>query len=162
MKGKNGLGAKRHNGEVRQAKRFLMTIVGFGLLGLGALMVVLPGPGLLFVVAGLVVLATEYVWARRLLVRARRETKRVQDAAVASRLRTAGSVTFAVALGGFGLFMVILGEVSWPFSENLLDRVWGPVTGSLMMLTGVVLLTTTVITRMTARGEPTTHLRNLQ
>lgn len=86
---------KRHTGDVRQAKRFLMTIVGFGLLGLGALMVVLPGPGLLFVVAGLVVLATEYVWARRLLVRARKEAKRVQDAAVASRLRTAGSAAFA-------------------------------------------------------------------
>jgi drug/metabolite transporter (DMT)-like permease len=147
---------------VRQAKRFAMTILGFGLLGLGAVMVVLPGPGLLFVVAGLVVLATEYVWARRLLVRARREAKRVQDAAVASRLRTAGSAAFAGVLGGFGLFMVIIGEVSWPFFETLLDRVWGPVTGSLLMLTGVVLLTTTVVTRMTARGEPTTHLPHLQ
>jgi hypothetical protein len=46
--------------------------------------------------------------------------------------------------------------------ETLLDRVWGPVTGSLLMLTGVVLLTTTVVTRKTARGEPTTHLPNLQ
>ena len=153
---------KRHTGGVREAKRFLMTIVGFGLLGLGALMVVLPGSGLLFVVAGLVVLAIEYVWARRLLVRARKKAKRVQDAAVASRLRTAGSGVFAGILGGVGLFMVILGEVSWPFFENLLDRLWGPVTGSLLMLTGVALLTTTVVTRLTARGEPTTHLPNLQ
>lgn len=143
-------------------KRFVMTILGFGLLGVGAVMMVLPGPGLLFVVAGLVVLATEYVWARRLLVCARREAKRVQDAAVASRLRTAGSAAFAGVLGGFGLFMVITGEVSWPFLEPLLDRAWGPVTGSLLMLTGVMLLTTTVITRMTARGEPTTHLPHLQ
>jgi hypothetical protein len=143
---------------VHQAKRFAMTILGFGLLGLGAAMVVLPGPGLLFVVAGLAVLATEYVWARRLLVRAKKEAKRVQDAAVASRLRTAGSATFAGMLGGVGLFMVIIKDVSWPVFENLLDRAWGPVTGSLLMLTGVVLLTTTVITRMTARGEATTHL----
>ena len=154
------MGGQRHTDGVRQAKRFLMTTVGFGLLGLGALMVVLPGPGLLFVIAGLVVLATEYVWARRLLVRARKEAKRVQDAAVASRVRTGGSAAFAVALGGLGLFMVILGEVSWPFLENLLDRLWGPVTGSLLMLTGAILLTNTVITRMTARGEPTTHLPN--
>lgn len=58
--------------------------------------------------------------------------------------------------------MVILGDVSWPFFENVQNRLWGPVTGSRLMLTGVALLTTTVVTRLTARGEPTTHLRNLQ
>lgn len=147
---------------LHQVKRFVMTIVGFGLLGLGVLMLVLPGPGLLFVVAGLLVLATEYAWARRLLVRAKKQAKRAQDAAVASRLRTAGSAAFAGVLAGLGLFMVIIGEVSWPFFEALLDRVWGPVSGSLLMLTGVVLLTTTVVTRMTARGEPTTHLPHPQ
>ncbi|MFP5336516.1 MAG: PGPGW domain-containing protein [Actinomycetes bacterium] len=146
---------------LHRLKRFVMTIVGFGLLGLGALMVVLPGPGLLFVVAGLVVLATEYVWARRLLVHAKKQARRVQDAAVASRLRTASSASFAGVLGGLGLFMVIFEEVSWPFFQSLLDRVWGPVSGSLLMLTGVALLTTTVVTRMTAQGEPTTHLPRL-
>ena len=103
-----GCGRMPQTGWVHQVKRFVMTILGFGLLGVGALMVVLPGPGLLFVVAGLAVLATEYVWARRLLVRAKKEAKRVQDAAVASRLRTAGSATFAGVLVGFGLFMVII------------------------------------------------------
>jgi hypothetical protein len=34
-------------------------------------MIVLPGPGLLVIIAGLAVLATEYVWARRLLMAAK-------------------------------------------------------------------------------------------
>jgi hypothetical protein len=35
-------------------------------------MLVLPGPGLLVIVAGLTLLAVDYVWARRLLLTARR------------------------------------------------------------------------------------------
>ena len=46
-------------------KRFAATLVGSALLVLGAAMMVLPGPGILVIVAGLAVLATEYVWAQR-------------------------------------------------------------------------------------------------
>ena len=52
---------------VEQAKRFLKILFGFTLLVLGALMVFLPGPGLITIFLGLGVLAAEFVWARRLL-----------------------------------------------------------------------------------------------
>ena len=138
-------------------KRFTVTIVGAALLAVGLAMMVLPGPGILLIVAGLAVLATEYVWARTLLVRAKRQAQHVQEAAVASPLRTGGCVAFAVGLGALGVVMLLVEDVAWPVLDDLIDRVWGPVTGGILVVTGLILLTTTVITVRTARGEPTTH-----
>ena len=49
------------------ARRVTITVVGGLLLGVGIVLLVIPGPGLLLIAAGLAVLATEYAWARRLL-----------------------------------------------------------------------------------------------
>ncbi len=103
-------------------------------------------------------MATEYVWAHRLMVRAKKEAKRVQEAAVASSLRTGGSLAFASGLVGLGFTMVIVDDLNWPIFRTLFDKLWGPVTGGVLMLTGSILITTTIITRMTAKGTPTTHL----
>lgn len=52
-----------HNG-----KRAAISIVGFALLATGIVGIVLPIlPGPLLIIAGLAILATEYVWARRAL-----------------------------------------------------------------------------------------------
>ena len=50
---------------VRTAK----AVAGFGLLGAGAAMLVLPGPGWVTIAAGLAILAGQFKWARRLLDR---------------------------------------------------------------------------------------------
>lgn len=142
---------------MRVLRRFAVTILGAVLLVVGGAMTVLPGPGILLVLAGLAVLATEYVWARRLLAHARRHAQRVQEAAVASPLRTAGSLAFAVGLVGVGLCMVVVPDVAWPVWADLLDAVWAPVTGGVLIVTGVVLGTTTVLTMRTALGEQTTY-----
>jgi hypothetical protein len=42
-------------------------------------MMVLPGPGILLVVAGLAVLATEYVWAQRALNFAKDKARQAKD-----------------------------------------------------------------------------------
>jgi uncharacterized protein (TIGR02611 family) len=55
--------------------------IGGGIIVLaGAVMLVIPGPGLLTIAAGVAVLATEYVWARRLLerIKARLHRKKVE------------------------------------------------------------------------------------
>ena len=130
-------------------KRFAVTIVGAALLVLGAAMMVLPGPGILLVVAGLAVLATEYVWAQRLLARARTKAEQVQEAAVASPARTAATVLFGVGLLALGLAMVLLRDVDLPF--------WSPVTGGILTVTAAILLVTTYLTFRAARGEDTTH-----
>jgi hypothetical protein len=43
-------------------------------------MIVTPGPGILLIIAGLAVLATEYVWAERLLNLAKQKAARAKDA----------------------------------------------------------------------------------
>lgn len=55
----------------RAARRIAVAVVGGTLLLFGVLMLVLPGPGMLAIAAGLGVLALEFAWARRLLRRAR-------------------------------------------------------------------------------------------
>lgn len=60
----------------RSGKRVGITIVGLALIAAGAVMMVTPGPGLLALVAGLAVLATEYAWAERMLDRVKDRTRR--------------------------------------------------------------------------------------
>ena len=63
-----------------QAKRIVRIVVGFTLLGIGVVLLVLPGPGWLVIAAGLAVLAAEYVWAKRLLDRLKRGAGQLRDA----------------------------------------------------------------------------------
>ena len=57
----------------RSAKRIAVSVVGGALVLGGIAMLVLPGPGMIVVVIGFAVLATEYVWAATAL----EHTKRV-------------------------------------------------------------------------------------
>jgi tellurite resistance protein TerC len=52
---------------LQQAKRLIVIVVGSTVLLMGIAMIVLPGPAVLVIPVGLSVLATELVWARRLL-----------------------------------------------------------------------------------------------
>ena len=135
------------------AKRFAATILGGALLLLGLAMMVLPGPGILVIVAGLAVLATEYVWAQRLLKRAKSQAEKVQEAAVASPARTGMTVLFGLGLLAVGAYMIINPDVDLP--------AWGPVTGGILAVTALILLTTTYLTYRAARGEDTTHTKDV-
>jgi uncharacterized protein (TIGR02611 family) len=55
------------NRTARQAKRLIIGTIGFTVVLIGVAMIVLPGPAILVIPAGLGILATEFVWARRLL-----------------------------------------------------------------------------------------------
>jgi uncharacterized protein (TIGR02611 family) len=50
-------------------KRILVAIIGGTVLVLGITLLVLPGPAFLVIPAGLAILATEFLWARRALRR---------------------------------------------------------------------------------------------
>jgi len=54
---------------LQQAKRVIKIVVGFTVLFAGLAMTVLPGPAIVVITAGLAILATEFLWARRLLER---------------------------------------------------------------------------------------------
>ena len=52
-----------------QARRIIVSVVGFTVLLLGVAMLVLPGPALIVMPAGLAILAIEFSWAREWLER---------------------------------------------------------------------------------------------
>ena len=58
---------------IEQAKRLIKVVVGFTVILFGCVMLVTPGPGLAAIVGGLAILATEFVWARRLMKRFKEE-----------------------------------------------------------------------------------------
>jgi uncharacterized protein (TIGR02611 family) len=71
----------------RSGKRIAVLVVGIALLAAGVAMLVLPGPGIVVIIAGLAVLATEFVWAEKMLDRAKEHASTAKDAAVRWRRR---------------------------------------------------------------------------
>lgn len=71
---------------LRNGKRIAVFVVGVALLVAGLAMMVLPGPGLLVIIAGLAVLATEFAWAEHLLDTAKEKAGQAKDAVTSRRL----------------------------------------------------------------------------
>lgn len=64
----------------RNGQRIAVTIAGFVVLLAGVALLVLPGPGWVLIFAGLAILSTEYMWARRLLTTAKAKAEQAKDA----------------------------------------------------------------------------------
>jgi uncharacterized protein (TIGR02611 family) len=62
---------------LRQAKRFIIAVIGSTVVLIGIVMLVTPGPGWVVIFLGLSVLAAEFVWARRLLKRLKEKGKEI-------------------------------------------------------------------------------------
>ena len=64
-------------GVPRPVRKSIVLVIGFTLIGIGAVLIVLPGPFTLpFVIAGLIVLAAEFAWAESLLLKAKNSAKK--------------------------------------------------------------------------------------
>lgn len=63
---------------LKQAKRIIMIVVGFTTLVAGVAMIVLPGPAFVVIPVGLAILATEFIWARRLLDKVKERIDRMR------------------------------------------------------------------------------------
>jgi uncharacterized protein (TIGR02611 family) len=66
---------------LRSGKRIVVLVVGIALVAGGVALLVLPGPGLLVIIAGLAVLATEFAWAERMLDTAKEQAGKAGGAA---------------------------------------------------------------------------------
>jgi uncharacterized protein (TIGR02611 family) len=66
---------------LRSSKRIAVLVVGLVLIAGGVVLLVLPGPGLLLIIAGLAVLATEFAWAEVMLDKAKRQAAKAGGAA---------------------------------------------------------------------------------
>jgi uncharacterized protein (TIGR02611 family) len=64
---------------VEQVRRIFRIVAGFTLLAAGVVMLVTPGPGWVAILLGLGLLAAEFVWARRLMERIKREGNRIKE-----------------------------------------------------------------------------------
>jgi len=61
---------------MKQTKRLLIAVIGFTILIVGIAMIVLPGPAIIVIPMGLGLLATEFIWAGRLLKGLKNKFKR--------------------------------------------------------------------------------------
>lgn len=52
-----------------KARRLIIAVISFTVLLVGMALLVLPGPGMMVIPVGLMILATEFIWARTLLKR---------------------------------------------------------------------------------------------
>jgi uncharacterized protein (TIGR02611 family) len=69
-------------------RRLLVFLVGASVVLAGVVMIVTPGPALIVIPAGLALLATEFLWARAVLVRLKRT---IDDQVDRARNRRAGN-----------------------------------------------------------------------
>jgi len=60
-------------------RRTIIALIGGTIVLIGLLLIFLPGPGALVILVGLAVLGTEFVWAKRLIRRARELGKQGTD-----------------------------------------------------------------------------------
>lgn len=112
----------------RSLKRASVAIAGALLLAVGVVLLVLPGPGLLLVLAGLLILASEFPAVERYVEPVRTRAMQGAEQSVATPWRIAGSATVGALLIAAG---VVWGLVPW-----LPLHGWS--TGSSLMLSGVV------------------------
>lgn len=110
-------------------KRATLTVVGAVVLLVGVAMLVLPGPGLLMVLAGLLILANEFPKLERFIDPVQERAMKAAEDSVSSPLRIAGSV-----LAGLGLIAagIVWGTVDWVPLHG-----WS--TGSSLIVSGLVL-----------------------
>lgn len=62
---------------IKKARQAIIAVVGFTVLVLGIVMIFLPGPAIIVIPVGLGILATEFIWARRLLKYVREQIDRI-------------------------------------------------------------------------------------
>ncbi len=63
--------------KLRIAKRIVVAVVGGTVTLIGIALIVLPGPAFVIIPIGLSILATQFVWARRFLKKARQMATRL-------------------------------------------------------------------------------------
>ena len=101
-------------------KRLALETLGWTLVVVGVAALVLPGPGLLALFAGLAVLSQQYEWAERRLVPVKHRALRAAADGVATWPRIAASVTGAVVLIGCGILWIWKPPPPewWPLDER--------------------------------------------
>ena len=121
-------------------RKLAVAAVGGVLLVAGAAALVLPGPGILMILAGLVVLATEFEWAERRVEAVRDKAFDVAAAGVATWPRIVASTLSALIVMAVGVWWCTDPEIPeiWIFGPDL--PFGGLTTGIAIVAGGVIAL----------------------
>ncbi|MFF9905606.1 PGPGW domain-containing protein [Streptomyces olivaceus] len=122
---------------VESVRRTALGVLGALVLVVGVALLVLPGPGLLLVLAGVVLLARAVPALDRFVAPVRARAMRAAEESVSSGWRIAGSVLV-------GVFLVAAGVV-WGLVPGLPYSGWA--TGASLIVSGLVLFTLLVWSR---------------
>lgn len=120
------------------AKRILLEILGWLLLAAGVAALILPGPGLLLIFAGLAVLSRQYAWARRWVEPVRLRALRGAADGVQTWPRILGSCLGAACLGALGVLWIVGPDApSWWPKDGAGWLVGGAWTGATLLVSCV-------------------------
>lgn len=126
---------------VESVRRTALGVLGAVVLVIGVALLVLPGPGLLLVFAGVVLLARAVPALDRFVAPVRGRAMRAAEESVSSGWRIAGSVLV-------GLFLVAAGAV-WGLVPRVPYSGWA--TGGSLIVSGLVLFALLVWSRRRVR-----------
>lgn len=70
---------------LKQIKRIVVSVIGFTILAIGIALIVFPGPAFIVIPIGLSILATEFVWAKKLLEKVKNRIKKTKDSITGSK-----------------------------------------------------------------------------
>jgi hypothetical protein len=129
------------------AKRAAVLVAGTVVTLLGVVLLVLPGPGLLLVLAGLLILSNEFPAVDRYVDPVQDRAMRAAEESVSSPLRLAGSLLCGAALVAAG--------VVWGLNKQLWLGGWP--TGSSLILSGLILLGTLAYSYRRVRARRREH-----
>ncbi len=121
-------------------RRVARIVAGWLLLLLGVAALALPGPGLLLLLAGLVVLSQEYDWAERRVEPVKRAAFAAAAAGVQTTPRILASAVGALGLAGIGVLWGLDPEIPefWILGPRLPFGGWS--TGVSLILSSVIAL----------------------
>ena len=108
-------------------KRLVLETLGWILVAVGIAALILPGPGLLAIVAGLALLSQQYEWAERRLDPVKQRALR----AAAEGVETWPRIVISVS----GAFVLLAAGVLWIWNPPAPD--WWPVADGLWLIGGL-------------------------
>jgi hypothetical protein len=123
-----------------RGRKLAVAVIGAVLMVAGVAALVLPGPGVLMILAGLVVLSAEFEWAERRVDTVRDKAFDVSAAGVATWPRIVFSTLSALVVVGVGI---------WWCTEPTIPEFWilgpelpfaGPGTGIAIIVSGLIAL----------------------
>ncbi len=147
-------------GVLHRGRDLALEVLGWILVLLGIAGMILPGPGLLPLFAGLTLLSQRYEWARRRVEPVKDAALRTAAQGVQTWPRILGSLAGVVWLVGLGVVWGLQPPAPdwWPLRESLW-LVGGWATGGTLIFSGLLALATIVYSFRRFRGRSMDDVR---